>query len=154
MPFVNGVFRPRPVRRHTSALFDVLPPDHPESEATQEDREWYDDLSDAVADLLVYIVQQVRLNYDNHRGVSWGRGVVFGQTKRADVIARLLDDEFSRTQVANAVNRLAKQFGLVVYSPEPGERHNWPMPGRRRFTHEDAVKIVHDAFWERWPDSV
>ena len=154
MPFIDGVFHPRRFRRHTEALFNVLPPDHPDSEATEEDRQWYDELTEAVVDLLVYIVKNVRRNYEERLGITWTRNIVYGKEMRARRIARILDDdEFTHRKVFKAVDRLAKQFGLIVYSAEPGERLNWPMPGKF-LTRGEAVQIVHDAFWERWPNSI
>jgi len=154
VPIIGKKFYPRRYRKHTKALFDVLPPDHPESEAIPEDHEWYRELLHAVADLLVYIEKHVRENYDLRRSTRWSPAVVYGQIKLSDTIARLLDDQFSRERVAKDVNRLAKQFGVVTYSTRQGYRHRWPMSGRRHLSHEDAVRIADDAFWERWPDDL
>lgn len=154
MPFDDsGKFRPKPFRPLSGSLFEVIPPDHPDENeaATDDDRDWYQQLVDTTAELLVYIVDNVRENYDRRRSVAFNRRTVKGMDAIADKIVPLLDNELTSKQISHDVNRLAKQFGLVVYSTERSFRENWPMASRPTFTHEEAAAIVNEAFWCRFP---
>jgi hypothetical protein len=145
-----------PQRLHllTGNLFEVIPPDDPEdpAPATEQDWQWYRDLREATAHILLYIVENVRRNYLQHRRVAFGNATVRGLRDRCSALARdYLDHEMSTSQVSGAINRVAKQFGLVVYSKEPGRRHNWLRHGRDNFDLDEALEIVEEALRGRWP---
>lgn len=154
MPFDrHGKFYPKPFKPITGSLFDLIPPDHPDEEepATDAERDWYNLVVNATARLLVFVVDQVRSNYVHRRGVAFAPRVVRRMHELAYHVAKLLDYELSRTQIAKLVTKTAKQVELVVYSTEIGERENWPMAALDSFTHTQATRVVHDAFWGRWP---
>lgn len=154
MPFDStGKFYPKPFTPLDGSLFDLIPPDHPDVAipATDEDWHWYNQVVSATAELLVFVVDNVRSNYNKRRGIAFSNRTVHVMHDMAERISVLLDGELTRTQVAKQVNKAAKQFGLVVYSTEKGDRENWPMASRNSFTPSDAQQFVRDAFWARWP---
>lgn len=154
MPTVDGTFVPRRWRPLTGNLFDVIPPDDPDdsAEPTMEDWDWYHGLRRATAEILVYIVDNVRTNYTRHRGVSFSPRIVRGLHTRCRLLAHdFLDNDLTYKDVSDTISRMAKQFGLIVYSTEDGPRRNWPRPGREHFTLDDAQEIVDQALHGRWP---
>lgn len=156
MPVVDGVFTPPPWKKLSGTLFDVIAPDDPSEPvpATAEDVRWYEELRNATAEILLFIVHQVRRHYGDHRGPSFDHRTVRRMMIRCAALTRdFFDDELSPRKVAEDVNRMAKQFGLIVYSNEPGPRRNWPRHGRLTFTRADAVAVVDDAFHGRWPNT-
>lgn len=152
MPFdAKGRFRPPPFPPLTGPLFDVIPPDDPSDPvpATPDDHEWYRQLVEATADLLVYVVAEVNFNYTHWRGVAFKQAQVAGMHALAERVVALLGDDLRTYKVAKDVNRLAKQVRLVVYSTERGKRRNWPMASRL-ITRQEAEEIVRAAFWGKW----
>lgn len=149
MPTVNGAFVPRRWNTLRGTLFDVQPP-YP-GQAPEEDVRWFRRLRQATAEVTLYVVGNVRRNYDTYRGPAFDRATEKPLHRRcAQIAAEFFAGEVSGHHVRDRITRMIKMFGLVVYSTEEGARHNWPMPGRE-LTLPDAVDIVDRALHGRWP---
>lgn len=164
MPYIDGKFVPRPFQPLTLPLFALIPPDDPArgGPPTEEDWEWWRGLRLATAELLMFVVDQVRRHYEGHKGVAFGPDVVTLMMRQAQDIA----DEFldgadcrrtrrrrrvSASYVSKGVNKTAKQVGLVVYSTEPGIRHNWPtVPKDLDLDLDKALEIIEQAMRGNW----
>lgn len=150
MPYTDdGRFIPSPWKPLNAPLFDVIPPDdldEDDVEASLDDWQWYEDLKLAVAQVLMFLVTEVDKNYRRHAGVKFSGSTVRilkGMTRR--ISRDFLDGDPNPNTVNGLLNRTAKQWGLVVYSTEPGKRHNWPMAGRPDLTLTEALDIADQA---------
>lgn len=156
MPIIDGRFVPKRWAPLRGTLFDVITPDSPDDSApaTDEDWTWYTGLCLHGARVLLFVEQHVRRNYEGRIDYKFDAPTARAlQAKRWFISTNFLDAEVSVTRVGNDLNRLAKEAGVVVYSTEPGQRHNWPMPGRPRFAFADALSLVEDALRGRWPET-
>lgn len=146
----TGGFVPRPWKRLSDALFDVIPPDTNDG-ASPADQEWYTNLRHTTALAVRCILHGVDENHSRRSGYAFS-GQQLGQVRAyADMISHVfLGGEPNPRQVNEQLQRLVKTFGLVVYDPAPGRTHNWPM-ATRRITTPEAIEIADQAFHANYP---
>lgn len=153
MPYVEGKFVPKPFIPLTGNLLDVIPPDDPEAgegPPTKADWAWWRGVRAAAAEFLMFVVEEVRKNYDGYHGFAFRPAVVAQMMKKAqDISDEFFDGEYTATFISKQLNKMAKQVGLVVYSTEPGPRENWPMAAGE-LDEDKVLEMIEEAMRGRW----
>lgn len=145
----SGAFVPSPWKPLTKPMFDVVPPEQLDTPG-HDTPLWYEKLLHTTALTLQYLVTSVDHNYKRSRDVKFGPFTLGHYMAYTEVISTVfLDGVPTANQVRQELNRLSKTVGLVVYSPEPGRRHNRPMAART-IDIDEATTIVDAAFHGRY----